>query len=287
MKNSFRIVKNHACIMFSNNEEKGSKPFNYKFKHYSTLYRLLNFMKDRGFEVTRDPEVAKRYKRISKDYFYGKKDNLEFKANRYPAGFEIQFFQNINFENQNGGEFDFDKFDKMPYMIKLIFLNETNHIRNFFIELGVEEDSEKIYKLAEEKIKHRYVESWHHSQEDMEFKLSDLDSQTCDGYRNNIDRDGKVILNGQIKYFRHWKNGRLCRGKVYTNINNMWWVILSDTEYTNIASFDLFDATSEDFKIRRKKKDRKPKIYFEKIENMKKYSNKELLRELKKRGVQY
>lgn len=284
-KNSFGIRKRYVDIHFRNNEEERRDPFHKKWKHYAILHRVLNFMRDRGFEVGRDLRIEKNYKCLTKDYWYGRKGDLEFKARRYPAGFEIEFYQNINFENQGGGEYDFDKFEKMPYMIKLMFLNESNHIRQFLISLGIEEKSEKVYKYSEDEIKHDYVECWHHEQEDMNFKLSDLDGETCSGYRNNVDRDNKIIYNGQIKYFRRWGTGRLCRGKVYRNINNMWWVILNDTEFTNIASFELFDATSDDFKIRRKREDRKPKEYFEKIENIKKYSDKELMRELKKRGV--
>lgn len=280
--NNFGIRRDYTDIHFRNNEE--HKGILYKdYKHYSILHRLLNFMKDRGFEIGRDPEIVKRYKSISKDYWYGKKEDLEFKAHRYPAGFKIEFFQNINFENCNGGEYDFDKFKKMPYLIKLMFLNETKHIRDFLISLGVKENPDEDYKLAKDSIKNHYVESWHHDQEDMRFKLSDLDGQTCDGYRNNIDRDGEIIYNGQIKYFRDRWSGRLCRGKVYRNINNMWWIILNDTEYTNVASFQLFDAKHEDFKIRRLKEDIKPKSFLDKQEFIKGLTNKELERELRKR----
>lgn len=287
MKNNFTIRKECAGIYYKNHEEKRTKPFeiNEKWRHYAVLHRVLNFMKDRGFEVGRDPRIERYYKCLSKDHWYGRKGDLEFKAERYPNGFSINFFQNINYENSNGGEYDFDKFGKMPYLIKLMFLNETRHIKDFLIDLKIEGSYESEYKLAEDNIKHDYVESWHHEQEHMNFKLSDLDGQTCDGYRNNVDRDNKIIYNGQIKYFRHRKDGRLRRGKVYRNLNNMWWVILSDTEYTNMASFELFDATANDFIIRRLKEDRKPKDYYEKVENIKKYSNKELIRELKKRGV--
>ncbi|WP_165478171.1 hypothetical protein, partial [Clostridioides difficile] len=58
----------------------------------------------------------------------------------------------------------------------------------------------------------------------------------------------------------------------------------NDTEYTNIADFNLFDAKEEDFKIRRKVEDRKPKTYVEKMKNIKSYSSKELIKELRNRG---
>jgi hypothetical protein len=61
------------------------------------------------------------------------------------------------------------------------------------------------------------------------------------------------IENGQVKYFRDY-HGYLCRGVVFHNINNMWWVKLNEFNYTNIADFRLFDPTPEDFMKRRAKR---------------------------------
>ena len=255
-----------------------------KWSHYPILHRVLNFMATRGFEIGRDPRIQKNYKCLNKDNWYGKKGDLEFKAERYPRGFRIQFYQNINYQNKMGGYYDFDKFNKMLYILKLMFINETNKIAEFLKELGVTNKTKPEYKFAEDKIKQRYVGEWHHPQKDMNFDLSDLDGITCEESYNNTDRDEKTIYNGEIKCFRDW-NGRLSRGKVYHNINNMWWVILNDKEYTNIADFQLFDATEEDYKIRRLVEDRKPKEYLDRMDKINQTSTKELIRELKRRGV--
>lgn len=282
---SFRINKEFASVSFINDtKERHDWQDRDKWSHYPILHRVLNFMSDRGFEVGRDLEIQKRYKCLNKDHWYGRKGALEFKAHRYPRGFEIQFYQNINYENKAGGYYDFDKFEKMPYMIKLMFINETNKIADFLEDLGIANKTEIEYKFATDKIKKHYVKEWHHPQADMNFSLSDLDGTTCEGSYNNTDRDGKTIYNGQTKYFRAWRNGRLMRGKVYHNINNMWWVILNDKEYTNIADFELFDANEQDFKVKRLVEDRKPKEFVERMKNINKASTKELVNELKRRG---
>lgn len=281
----FSVNKDSANVIFINDTNEDKDRFNGKWSHYVILNRLLNFMKSRGFEVGRDPEILKHYKCLNKDHWYGIKDNLEFKAERYPSGFKVDFFQNINFENPHGGYYDFDKFDKMPYLIKLLWINETNKIAKFLEKLGINNNSDPLLKTAEDKIKFDYVKCWHHPQRDMNFKLADLDGKTDVCSFNHTDRDGQTIYNGQIKYFYIWNTNRLMRGKVYHNINNMWWVILNDTEYTNIADFELFDPTPADFKIKRKAEDRKPKEYLEKLKNIEKLSNKELIRELRKRKL--
>lgn len=281
----FSINKGSASFSFVNDtDEKHEWSERNKWSHYAILYILLNFMKSRGWHIEHDKET---HKCIRQDYWNGKKKDLEFHLHRYPRGFLFEFFQNIVYENPRGGRYDFDKFEKMPYLIKLMYLNETRHMKAFLEGLGINnlvDATPTEYKYAEEKIKHHYVESWHHPQKDMNFKLSDLDGTTCKYSFNNTDRDGKTIYNGQIKYFRHW-NGRLMRGKVYHNINNMWWVILNSNDYTNVADFELFDPTTEDFSIRRAVKDRKPKAYLEKKEKIQSAKTKELINELKRRGI--
>lgn len=255
-----------------------------KESHYPLLHKVLNFMKDRGFDVDRDPEIVQHYKCLSKDHWYGRKGDLEFKAERYPAGWKIEFFQNVVFENRAGGYYDFDKYEKMPYMIKLVVRNEARHISEFLEGLGCIVDSEKQYKLATDKIKFSYVNSCHYEQKSMEeFELSDLDGQTDKYSYNHQDRDKKAIHNGELKYFRHW-DGRLSRGIVYHNLNNMWWVITNKYELRNVVDFELFDPTEQDFKVRRLKKDVKPKAYLLKKEKLKEASSCELINELKRRG---
>lgn len=249
------------------------------WSHYAFLDKLIRFMRKRGFKIKHDPKVDKI---IRSDFWYGRKGKLEFKMHRYSRGFSFDFFQNINFENSNGGEHDFNKFEKAPYLIKLLWINETKKMGKLLEELGIANKSDPEVKSAEDKI----IQHWNKYSFDkppIGFKLADMIGKDNEPSYNNTDRDGKTILNGQIKYFRN--NGRLARGTVYHNINNMWWVILNHTEYDNIADFELFDPTEEDFKIRRKVRDRKPKEYIDKLKSMEKLSNKELLRELKRRGL--
>ena len=283
-QHTFKIFQDIASINFYNGVEVKDHLNKYQ-PHYPILHRVLNFMQDRGFQVGRDPDVEKNYKRILKNSWYGKKGDLEFKAHRYPAGWEIQFFQNINFDNKAGGEYDFDKFKKMPYLIKLVFQNECRHIAKFLISLGVKNQTRPNYKLAEDRIKefiimHRFDVKFKNASE---FNLGDHICSSFNYAYNRTDRNGKVIQNGQIKYIRYY-DGRLRRGMVYHNINNMWWIVFNKFDYSNKACFELFDPTPEDFKVRRLKKDIKPKEYLEKREKIQAASTRELINELKRRG---
>ncbi len=93
---------------------------------------------------------------------------------------------------------------------------------------------------AEERIKASYVKSWHKPQTDTHFDLSDLDGLTFPDHYASDDRDGKLLRNGQVKTFPDY-NGRIRKGRIYHNINNMWWVIAGNGEVFNRASFDFVD----------------------------------------------
>lgn len=280
---AFSVNKEFASFTFINDTEEKRDCLDKKWSHYAILHRLINFMKARGWHIEHDASV---HKIIRKDHWYGKKGDLEFVLARYPRGFGFDFYQNIVFENPSGGRYDFDRFEKMPYLVKLLFLNETRHMKLFMEGIGILDDTEPTYKLATDRIKKDFVNCWHHPQKSMdEFELSDLDGQTPEYSYNNTDRDKKTIYNGQVKYFRDWCTGRLMRGTVYHNINNMWWVILHKTKFTNMAAFELFDPMPDDFQVRRLKKDTKPKEYLDKVAILKGSSSKELINELKRRGV--
>ena len=280
-KNSYRIYD--TTIHYRNNTvnaPKGLDSWRFKYPHFGTLHRIFNMLRAEGFTIENDAEVAKC---IRRDYYIGRRGDLELYAHRYPAGFEIMFFQNVVIENKNGGRYDFHKFQKMPFMIRLRFMKYRDKIIALLKSVeDLKDESKADPRLAEEWIKARYVEEWHHEQKDMNFLLSDLDGQTQESY-NGRDRDEKTLHNGDVKYFRHW-DGRLYRGRVYHNINNMWWVILDRFTVRNVASFELFDLTPEDNR-RRQAKPRIPEAYQKRRQAIEDTKTRELVNELRRRGV--
>ena len=280
-KNSYRIYD--TTIYYRNNTVEapnGLDSWRFKYPHFGTLHRIFNMLRAEGFSIENDAEVAKC---IRRDYYIGRRGDLELYAHRYPAGFEIMFFQNVVIENKSGGRYDFDKFQKMPYMIRLRFMKYRDKIIALLKSVeDLKDESKADPRLAEEWIKARYVEEWHHEQKDMNFLLSDLDGQTQESY-NGRDRDEKTLHNGDVKYFRHW-DGRLYRGRVYHNTNNMWWVILDRFTVRNVASFELFDLTPEDNR-RRQAKPRIPEAYQKRRQAIEDTKTRELVNELRRRGV--
>ena len=213
-----------------------------EIEHKPLWWEFMNFLSQRGFEVFKDIHIEKNFKSLSDTHHQGKKGDLEFKSNVYPAGFKIEFYQNIVFENQNGGEYDFDKFDKMPYLVKKSFINETSHIKKFLLDHEVGDNSDPITRTSEEKVLRRVIEYRNtHMRSDPIASLAETIGHSPDQTYNHLGRDKKRLFNGDVKYIRDHK-GYLKRGTVYHNINNMWWIIFSHSDYTNVGSHKLFDC---------------------------------------------
>ncbi len=60
-------------------------------------------------KASKSKRIKTSLKLFEKSHFVGRRGDLEFYAERYPRGFRIEFFQNVNFENPNGGRYDFEK----------------------------------------------------------------------------------------------------------------------------------------------------------------------------------
>lgn len=227
---TYRINTKYASV----NVRNGTQPLLFK------IFSLLNSL---GFEIQTDQEVLKKYSTLVATHWEGCKGDLLFKSRIYPAGFELEFYQEVNTKNRNGGYYDFDKYEMMPYLVKCEFNIIRKKIKELLDQEGFVDESEPDFKYAYDNVMHR-IKSCCHYKEGKELPEYEIPSY------NAKDKNDKQIYNGQVKYFRGRK-GRLMRGTVYHNINNMWWVILNDKEFTNEAAFHLFDLEDEEDKSRR------------------------------------
>ncbi|MCP3778766.1 MULTISPECIES: hypothetical protein [Paenibacillus] len=195
---------------------------------HPTFLRMLDMMRNRGFVIGSDPRIDRDYSILSKDHFAGNKGELLFVGEKYNCGAKLEFYQEINVENPNGGRYDFNKFEKMSYLLQKRFLVEVRYMEQFLLEEGFTCDSKPVLKTSYDKVFHELNSPSRH-----------WSSENLPDY-NALDKDGIRINNGEVKYFRGRK-GTLMRGTVYHNINNMWWVIVNKDHYTNLAAFELFN----------------------------------------------
>lgn len=207
------------------------------------LNQIFEMLKQRGFVIQTDQHILRDYPILADTHWEGSKGNLLFKSKIYPAGFSFEFYQEINTKNSSGGYYDFDKFERMPYLIRCQYILERKFICEILDAAGYTNVAKPVLKYAFDKVMYAIKDSCHYKEG------KELPEYEIESY-NAKDKDGKQLRNGQVKYFRDYK-GRLQRGTIYHNINNMWWVIINKFHYTNIASFKFFDLDCEENCVRK------------------------------------
>ena len=213
-------------------------------EHFNLWCAAKRSLRDKGAFVRIDKVIKKRYKCLNQYNGYGSWERLEFSTEIFTTGLKFEFFQNsTKSENQNGGRYDFDKYEKFPYLFKLrlkVAIKTLIEALTPICEASVTfTDSTKysadyILKCCSDRGKN--VKTLN----DIQASMRDYDFSS----NNNKDRDKKEIKCGEMKYFYSY-DGYIHRGLVYHNSNNMWWVIENESSLRNIASFELFDRTNE------------------------------------------
>ena len=208
---------------------------------WDTFNAIRKLLTSNGFLFHQDQDVKKRHRCLARTHFHGQYGDLQFKAKIYPVGMEFEFYQDIVHENPHGGYYDFNKLEKMPYVIRLRFFWTLNKIVRLLEDMGFENHTKPVYKTALEKVmQHRAeVEAFHGKNFYVGARLS----------YNAKDADGNCLEDGMFRYFRDY-NGRLLRGTIYHNLNNMWWVVVNKDCYRNIAAFELFELNESVFRGR-------------------------------------
>lgn len=271
------------CIIAFNNVDERLGTFDRDYKHYGLFHRLMNFMREMGYTIEKDPETLKNYKRIAYCHWYGKKGDLEFGAEFYPAGFVVKFFQNVNFEDPHGGRYDFDKWEKMPYSLRMEMIRTMRHIREFMQQFPLKDISDPVCNGSEDEVKRRFVADWNHPQKTMDFDLRDLDGTPgSKDDSQNRDRDGKELRNGQVKYTRDYR-GYLVRGRIYYDNGDRWVVILNKNDWIVSPFFELFDLQDSDVRGRYLPHRKPPKEYRQKMEILHEMKTSWLEKELRRR----
>ncbi len=245
---TFRVHDTGLFISSSTGER--DRKMNWNRPDYETFNRLLAVFAEFGFQIGRDPQVEERFKIIGKYHREGRRltpaGDLWISAHVYPAGMEFQFFQQVVTVNSHGGRHDFDRREKMPYLIGKAFEAALRRARAHLNERGFTEEVKidspvpdpMAYFNAKWDMEHerrtgthrfrRGADGWPHESE-------------IGNYGQNLDRDKVKIEHGSARYFRTY-SGHLMRGRCYGGINGRWMVIYGPglRDHTHVSSWELF-----------------------------------------------
>jgi hypothetical protein len=200
---------------------------------WETHEALRMLLVRRGFSFHQDPQIKKNYPILAKSHYHGVKRDLHFYSAISGRHTEFTFYEDVVRDNPNGGRYHFDKLDKMPYLLRKLSELEIGHICRLLVSMGFTDQTKPTLGkfTSDEMVKF-------HRGELSDFQGKDF--YTRERYSYNInDRQGNSMNDGDTRYFWTY-TGRLSRGTVYHNINNMWWVVVNRDCYSNEATHNLF-----------------------------------------------
>ncbi len=198
---------------------------------WPVYHALRDVLRKAGFTFHQDPHIRKRYRCLAKTHHAGSRRDVHFISQIYPIGFNFEFYEDVVRDNRNGGRYHFDKMRKMPYLRRLAVVAAHRKIIACLEGLGY---VDKSYQAPQDSMKCILARRL----EIEEFHGKDFYSKGVASY-NSKESDGVHLKDGDLRYFRSY-SGHLCRGRVYHNLNNMWWVAVDPFCAQNIASFELF-----------------------------------------------
>lgn len=217
---------------------------------YETWNRLLDALAGRGFVIERDPEIERRYPTQGKHHRVGRRStpagDLLFHSEATPIGCNVEFYQDLVTINSNGGRYDFDRRQKMPYLIGKAFEASLRTIRGHLTGRGFSENT-KLDSPVPDPLAY-FNQCWDGEYErrrsthrfprgDDGWPTAAELAKQCWG----ITAEQPLIEQGSIWYFRD-RGGRLGRGRCFGGINGMWTVIYGPgrRDHTHLARHELF-----------------------------------------------
>lgn len=204
---------------------------------------LIRAMRDRRWKVGRDWEVHKRYRSLSKSHRYCvHPSGLEASLERGGRHIQLKLYQNVaNVEHLYGGYYDYDKMDRMPYLMRLRAKREIDVLSSWLCSqfgYGFEAAKKKLGPGGLDC--DGYIAQ--HRERDM---FGDGISNPIPDY-NSKGRDC-TLRNGMRVYLTDHK-GRWLTGIAEHNINNMWWVKCGRFVLKNEGSHDLREKPPADLR---------------------------------------
>lgn len=234
------------------------------------LCKVVNMLRRGGWKVHHDHAHLPEGSSIERYHWAGKKGDLEFHAGASGRHFEIEFYQNVAFDNPNGGRYDFDKLRGMAKVtpsLRLQCLAEMWRVFRIGTAIGYVlcekdgfstrqlEPSLRLFRdLAEFGDSRgtpleRFNRGWGSDRFERDATGWPAPKEISGCWRQR-DRDGVQLTQGVTKSLRH--NGRIVRGQVFDGINGNWQLVSNgETVGWSHNASEFFDCEHPELEPRR------------------------------------
>lgn len=202
---------------------------------------VVRLLRSLGWRVQLDTHTKKHYLAISKDHHHAKRGDLQAQIQASGRTMKIEFFQDVVHENRNGGRYDFDKRQKMPYLIGLQYEATVRKVAACIEGLGLPKLQREVKLRGQALIDSRRDELLRF-QGPRFYDADQYPAYNCTAADKSQLRDGQ-----RVWFIAEWgPTGRWMSGVAYRNINNMWWVLMPCGSVRNEASSRLHSTPPAD-----------------------------------------
>jgi len=226
-----------------------------KWQAYEEKFRrvilagVIRVLRQRGWHVGPDADTVKNYYCLRKSHRQCTHwSGLQCELRQGGRCLEIKFYQNVKRPkgcNPLGGQYDFNKLEAMPYLLRKRCEMEMDYVAGWLVF-----NCEYTYKLQKQPCSvfgldvDAYLEQDAPNRHWSGYKRAIHHDKPVDSY-NSKCMDG-VVKNGDRVYFLGgYVEQRWGVGIAEHNINNMWWVKVGKHEVRNVASHHLSHVIPE------------------------------------------
>lgn len=192
------------------------------------LYRGLKRLLPRlGFTCATVPRIVQHYPILNRLYRGGRQGDLEYELHQSGRCVELEFFQNVVFENPHGGQHDFGKLAKMPYLVRKRYELTAIRLKTWLSKRGLRCDppGPSWWEDPLGCFNHRWDSDYERRRGIHRFERGPdgwPSERELSSWRRT-DAEGERITQGSVRYVED--RGRWLRCRVYGGINGMWYCL--------------------------------------------------------------
>ena len=195
--------------------------------------RIIQQLNRMGWNCEVPAEMVERYSlSFARNYRSCRKGDLHGELSLSGRHIEFAMWQELhNVSNRNGGRYDFDKEQRMPYLLRLQMQITRCRLRDYLVNVfdGYVFTTERVsspnpdplaYFNARWDGEYEKRRGTHRFERGPDGWPSERELSSWD----RKDADGRPLSHGQVRWVRDHQ-GRLRRGRVYGGINGMWMLV--------------------------------------------------------------
>jgi len=209
------------------------------------FWNIINFLESKGFtcSIEKDYNTGGQFESLGTWNRYLRRGWLEatIEFNRHSV--DLMFFQGkINQTNKNGARYGFDHYQRMDVKMRAVFRSLQRSLKKYitnsptYTVLPNPKGKDQIFSTFQESGKYREKTGQNILNEN---KLSIEEGSPIGNYRQEKDRDGNVIYNGEYKYWYN-NSGKLMRGIVIDRSGSCKYLVHNSSTYSLIYPTALF-----------------------------------------------